>query len=100
MPRPKRTVLEKRPTWTHLVLNALSEADDFMTAQQLCEVTGGSVNQVTAALHHLKVKAHAVDCMESDDRLWWYITGVDRRTIIHELRMPEDSPRSRGRKAR
>jgi hypothetical protein len=50
MPRPrtKRGLLEKRPTWTHLVLNTLSEADDF----------------------------------------------------IHELRTPEDAPRSRGRKAR
>jgi hypothetical protein len=88
----------KVTTTTTLVLEALVRADDFRTARQLIADTGRSYNQVLAALHHLR-KYHAIDSLESDGALWWYITGEDTRTTVRDERTPETRQR-RPRKVR
>lgn len=89
---------DTKPTWTFLVIEALRVADDFLTVRQLMERTGGNLNQVTAALHHLKVNAKAVECMESDGHLYWYLTGVDLRTLTVDERVPEEPGNRRRRR--
>ena len=91
-----RSKQDKRPTWTSLILEALTKADDFMTAQQLCVATGANINQVSAALHHLR-KRHAVDCLASDNQLFWFATpeGDDRERVVEERRPEEPGTRRR-----
>lgn len=80
---------DRRPTWTSLVLEALTASDDFATAAQLCAVTKANINQCSAALYHLR--AHrAVDCLASDGQLFWFATpGNDDRSKIVAERTPE-----------
>lgn len=79
---------DMQPTWTFKVEKALKEADDFMSFEQLRAVTGATHNQMTATLHHLK-KSRVVDALEGDGRLWWFLTGEDKRTTKVEERTPE-----------
>jgi hypothetical protein len=70
-----------------------------MTTRDLMEATGSNVNQVTAALFHLR-KQRVVDVVvETDGTGWWFLTGEDRRTYTVEERTPEGKPR-RARRAR
>lgn len=89
---------EKRPTWTHLTVKALGDADDFQTAPQLQAATGANYNQISATLVHLK-KFEVVGCMESEGQLWWFLTGEDKRLQVTEERTPE-APGSRSRRKR
>jgi chromosome segregation and condensation protein ScpB len=90
---------DKRPTWTSLVEAALVTADDFMSVEQLMAVTGGTVNQVTAALHHLQLH-HAAEVVEGGGRLWWFATpSTDTRSRVVEERRPE-KPGTRRRRVR
>lgn len=85
-----RTKNPPKPTWTGLTYQALLTADDFMSLQQLLEVTKASVNQLTAALHSLKTY-QAVDSVESGGRLYWFATPLtDKRSRQLEERRPED----------
>lgn len=85
-----RTKNPPKPTWTWLTYQALLAADDFMSLQQLLEVTKASVNQLTAALHSLKMY-RAVDSVESGGRLYWFATPLtDRRSRQLEERRTED----------
>lgn len=86
MPRLKAN---KRPTWTHLTLEALRVADDFMSLEQLRAATGASMNQQTAALHHLQ-KVGAVEAVDAGGHPFWFFTGIDRRTFALEERTPEE----------
>jgi hypothetical protein len=91
----KKNRADKEPTKTSIVLACLVTADDFITASQLIERLAGKANpnQVSASLHHLK-KRHAIDCMESDGKLWWYSTPeLDDRSKIVEEKVVETSPR-------
>jgi hypothetical protein len=96
MPRTRKG--DKRPTWTHLVLRALQERDDFMDQELLLAATGASKNQLSAALIHLK-RFKAVDAVESEGRLWWCATGEDTRSKALEERTPEP-PGNRTRASR
>lgn len=89
MPRTRNRNGTPKPTWTRLTVDTLSVMDDMLTAQQLCELTGGSINQISAALHHLQ-KVEAVECVEGNGKLWWFLTGKDRRTFTTDARIPEE----------
>jgi len=82
----------KRPTWTHLVEEHLRTADDFVSMKALCEATGGSPNQVSAALYSLQ-SYRVVDCVASPDGLHWFYRGEDQRCRSLEERTPEEQPR-------
>jgi hypothetical protein len=96
MPTPKAP---KRPTWTHLVEEALRTADDFVSMKALCEQTGGSPNQVSAALYSLQ-SYRVVDCVASPDGLHWFFRGEDSRCRSLEERTPEDKSRKPRRNLR
>jgi len=89
----------KRPTWTHLVEEALRTADDFLPAKALAAATRGSVNQVNAALHHLQ-SYRVVDCVASPDGLHWFFRGEDSRRRSLEERAPEEKARKPRRNLR
>ena len=96
MPRSKNNA-DKEPTKTSIVYQTLVSADDFITAAQLIERLVGKANpnQISAALHHLK-KRNAVNCMESDHKLWWYSTPeTDNRLHIVDEKAVETEPRRR-----
>lgn len=93
MARPSRR--DKRPTYTHLVLEALVHwPSDFAALRQLVQATGANVHQVSAALHHLR-KRRAVDVViESNGDGFWYATPEeDDRLRTLEERTPEERPR-------
>lgn len=83
------------PTCTSVVLAFLVRLDSFATAPQIRTQTGLNVNQVSAALHHLRNR-RAVNCMEDGGHLWWYATPQeDNRTFVLDERVPESKPRNR-----
>ncbi len=88
----RKSSLPKRPTWTHLVEEALRVADDFLPLEALVKATGGTLNQVTAALHHLQ-NYRVVDCVASPTGLHWFFRGEDSRCRSLEERTPEEKPR-------
>jgi len=99
--RRRRNPIDKRPTHTALVLEALVRwPQEFASARDMVAATGSNFNQVSAALHHLR-KRHAVDVVvELDGTGWWFATpSNDDRTHVVLERIPEDRPRKprRGR---
>lgn len=86
--KPRYLKADKRPTWTALTIKAMGTLDDFATTEQLMQLTGGTSNQIRATLHWLK-KAGVIEAMESDGRLWWYLTGEDKRERALEERAEE-----------
>jgi len=81
-----------RPTWTHLVSESLRSADDFCSMKQLIAETGGTPNQISAALHHLQ-KCRVVDAVSGPDGLFWFYRGDDLRTRELAERVPEENKR-------
>jgi len=82
-----------RPTWTHLVSEALRTADDFLSMQQLLESSGGKANQISAALYHLQ-KCRVVDAVAGPEgTLHWFYRGDDLRTRELAERVPEENKR-------
>ena len=90
---------DREPSKVSIVLRALVEADDFITAAQLIQrlVGKANVNQISASLHHLRNR-HAVASMESDGKLWWYSTPEhdDRSKKVDERVVEVDRRRRRG----
>lgn len=84
----------KCPTWTTLVVEALGHADDFLGLPELQAKTGGSANQLTAALYWLKA-CHRVDSVVSNGRLYWFLLPEieDQRSRHLDQRTPESRPR-------
>lgn len=83
----------KEITTTHLVLEALTRADDFRTQRQLCAEIGRDCNHVSAALCHLR-KRKAVEAMDVDGQLFWFATPEDdTRSFKLIERTPEAKPR-------
>ena len=94
-----RKSADKKPTWVHLVSQAMVEYDDFMTAYDLIAATGGTINQVSAALSHLR-KCKAADCLAVEGQLFWFDTsGSDTRLKTVDERVPEE-PGTRRRASR
>jgi hypothetical protein len=95
-----RKTEDKRPTWVHLIYEALVKSDDFVQLSALRQLTGASINQATAALHHLAAHKAAAS-MVSDGRLWWYATpDTDTRIRTTDERVPEEPGTRRGRQRR
>jgi hypothetical protein len=83
----------KKETCTSVVQRTLIAADDFLTATHLQILTGLTMSQVAASLHHLK-RHRAIDTLEGAGTLWWYATpDQDDRSRILEERTPESRPR-------
>ena len=91
-----RRIGVKRPTWTHLVTEALRTADDFLSMEALKAATGGNTGQVTAALFHLQ-KCRVVDSVGGPEGLFWFYRGEDIRSRELDERVPEDKPRRQRR---
>jgi len=89
---------DRKPTWVHLVSQAMIEYDDFMTAYDLMAATGGTINQVSAALSHLR-KCKSADCLAVDGQLFWFDTRESDTRVRHvDERVPEE-PGTRRRRA-
>ena len=86
----------KRTTTTTLITDRLRILDDFQTTRQLIDDTHESSNRVTAALHRLRVYG-AIDAMEVDGQLYWYLTP-DTDTRIRTV--PEKAEETKPRKPR
>jgi hypothetical protein len=90
---------DKQPTYTSLAEEAMRLWDDFVSLEDLKELTGFDTSHASACLYHLK-KFGAADCVEGPDgKLWWFLTGTDRRSFVVEEKARADKPR-RPRKTR
>lgn len=80
---------DKKPTWSSLILELLKASDDFLNLDQIKAATGASNNQATATLTYL-CRRHAIECVDSGNRLWWFATAEsDDRMRTHDLRVEE-----------
>ena len=97
----KKSNIDKKPTWTYLVLKHLeAQPDNFMTAAQLRSSAGANCDQMSAALIHLR-KRHAIDCVvEPDGVAWWFATTqYDDRCRHCDERVIEELGHRRRRKS-
>lgn len=91
----RRQRKDREPTKTSRVWELMLRANDYLTWRQIQEATDLSPANVASILHAL-LDYGAVECFESNGKLWWYATpGGDRRSRIIELRAPEP-PGNRG----
>lgn len=89
----------KDPTWVHLVEMALRDhTDDFLSVPMLMKQTGGSHNQVLAALWHLRQHRVCDVVVENDGRGWWFALPVEQDTRVRI--MPVRTPEAKKRKQR
>jgi hypothetical protein len=84
------------PTTTSLVEEAIRLADDFVSMDTLITKTGRTLNQVSAALWHLR-NVKVIDSLESGGKLWWFYNNQDQRSRVLEERIPEDGPQAPSR---
>lgn len=70
----------KKPTWTSVVVDTLRIMDDFLSARQLCDLTGGTPSQISATIHHLQAK-HVIDAVLVQGEPFWFLTGRDDRVM-------------------
>ncbi len=92
MPRKKPTGTPQ-PTWTHVILEKLRAADDFMSLEQIRAATGATRHQANNALRHLQMHKAADSVVGGDRHLWWFATGEDDRARVLEQRAKEEEPR-------
>jgi hypothetical protein len=78
----------KQTTTTSLVLDALREADDFMSSRMLMAKTKRTYSQVTAACFWLR-KARCIDVVVNPDgQAWWFALPPEsdqRHYEVHEV---------------
>ena len=87
----------QEPSCVSLVFGVLVGSDDFKTVQQLKDETRCNMNQVLAALCHLKMHK-AVEMITSGHDTFWFATpDSDNRTKTLETRKIEDKPRKKRR---
>jgi hypothetical protein len=89
----------KQTCTTVLVEEALREAllrYDFLNYAMLVKKTGRSINQVSAACHHLR-KYGAIDVVIDNGVAWWQALeeDKDRRSFKKVELTPESKPRKR-----
>ena len=92
----------KPPTNTCLVEQALSSCDDFLSQEMLCRLTGRTLNQVSAALCHLRSRRVVDVVVQPDGKGWWFYLGPDNDSRAHkvfERRLEEPGSRKPRRKA-
>jgi len=91
---------QKFPTTTALVEAVVRLKDDFMTSHEVLfevnkmEMRGfdRNINQVLAALHHLRTN-HVIGLVQERGQNWWYYTKEDMRMRTLDERSPEEKPR-------
>lgn len=81
---------------TTLVLEALREANDFRTAQELAVLTKRDCNQVWAALINL-LHFRAVGVEVQQARRYWYALPPesDMRSVVRDEYLPHTKPKRR-----
>jgi len=91
---------DKKPTWTCRVMETLTGREDFMTAAQLRAALGCNINQMSAALIHLR-RRQAIDCVvEPNGVAWWFATPeTDDRSKHVDERVPEEKGSRKPRRA-
>lgn len=85
----------KPPTITSCVEKVLrSEGIEFITMREVCEALPDcNINQVSAALHHLRSR-HAADVVIQKGIGYWFGTfEYDNRSATVDFREPEKKPR-------
>lgn len=87
---------EKRPCITLVILGLMRELDDFVTIQDLMGLTTYSRHQVHASLSHF-MKYRIAERVESNGKVYFYLTHRDTRSRVVEERAVEDKPRHRRR---
>lgn len=88
--KPAKT---KKPTWTSVVVDTLRIMDDFLSARQLCDLTGGTPSQISATIHHLQAK-HVIDAVLVQGEPFWFLTGQDDRGKTLDQRAEETGRKS------
>lgn len=84
----------KAPTHTSLVLEALKNADDFMSYDMLIAAGCGNKNQVAAACSHLRSRNAVWVEIDPTGKAWWAASPeTDNRSYKHDERTPEVKPR-------
>lgn len=86
----------KEPTWVHLVETALrGNTEEFLSVPMLTKQTGGTHNQVLAALWHLRQHRVCDVVVETDGRGWWFAlpNELDTRSKHVAQRTPESKKR-------
>lgn len=63
----------KKTTCTQLVVDYLTQLDDFATHRMIQISSGVTSSQITATLHDLR-RFKAIDAMDVDGVLWFYAT--------------------------
>lgn len=71
-------------TWTAQVTEALRLFDQPLSGRQLMDLTGGSLNQISATLHWLQ-KKHVIEAVLVQDEPFWFLTGEDEREKTVEV---------------
>lgn len=93
----------KVTTCTTLVAEALRTADDFLSVRDLVKQTACQVDQVRAALSHLK-QHHVVDLVgQSNGETFWFLlppTEDDRHRVVAERAVELKPRRPRRKKGR
>lgn len=91
----------KETSTTALVLAALREADDFMTAKMLAEKVGRELRGPVAGALHMLRRYRAVDVVVDPDGVgWWYARPVeeDQRMRTYDEHAPHPHGMTRKRK--
>lgn len=84
-----RSRRRSEPTQVSRVLEYLVRANDFVLAGTISTALGLTMDQVSAALHHLK-KFKAIDYVQSQTKIYFFATPEeDTRTRILPERVPE-----------
>lgn len=86
-----------QPTWTALTLEYLRQRDDFARLPEIAAATGGTVNQIGAALWHLRAR-RCVDVIVQPDGVGWWSAmppESDNRSRHLDERVLETKPRKR-----
>lgn len=90
---PASRSAKTEPSYTSLAEQALIKADDFLSVEQIIEVTGLTWAAVRSSLGWLR-KCKAIDSVESGGQLYWFSTlENDQRSKKIEERKREDEPR-------
>ena len=100
MTRPHYRAADRVPTWTSRALQYLRDADDLVPLPLMQKALGATNDQLNATIHHLCVRAGAVDVREEDGVRYVMLTGTDRRSKTVDVRVQEPrGNRTRRRRA-
>lgn len=91
----------KVPTHTSVVLAYLRATDDFLTLRMInAGLDRSNINQISAALFHLRTARAADVIIDPDGVGWWYALPPEEDSRSRKVmeRTPEAAPRRRRRR--